>query len=323
MNGNEIHSSHELNAQFQSALGRFLNAILLDKGLTGNTQQAYRNDLKRYLRFLQDGGLTDLSQVRPDLIRSFITSLGEARLDSSSVARNISSIRMFHRQLIGEKVLESDPASGVELPRRTRRLPSVLAIPEVFRLLEQPDIHSDRGLRDRAMFEFMYATGVRVSELIQLTQADVLEKENLVRVFGKGAKERIVPIGKTALYFVQKYEKEVRRKLVQRRISGDVLFLNLRGKHLTRVAVWKIVKAYSAQAGIQKNVYPHILRHSFATHLLEGGADLRSVQEMLGHADISTTQIYTHLDREYLREVLRTCHPREIVQEMSKNHFHA
>ena len=323
MNGNEIHSLPELNASFQTALDRFLNAVVLDRGLSDNTRQAYRNDLKRYLRFVQDDGLTEFHQVRSDCIRSFITSLGEAGLDGASVARNMTSIRMFHRHLISDNVLKSDPTSGVEMPKRTRKLPSVLEIPEVFRLLEQPDVRSDRGLRDRAMFEFMYATGVRVSELIRLTQADLLEKENLVRVFGKGAKERIVPVGKTALYYVQKYEKEVRRKLVQRRTSGDILFLNLRGRSLSRVAVWKLLKAYAARAGIRKNVHPHTLRHSFATHLLEGGADLRSVQEMLGHADISTTQIYTHLDREYLREVLRTFHPRENVQELSKHVFHA
>ncbi|HEX9935352.1 MAG TPA: tyrosine-type recombinase/integrase, partial [bacterium] len=168
-----------------------------------------------------------------------------------------------------------------------------------------------RGLRDRALMEFLYATGVRVSELVQLTQSNLLDKEQLVRVFGKGSKERIVPVGKTAIHWIQRYQAEVRFLLAAKRNSGDILFLNLRGRPLTRVAVWSLIKEYARQAGLSKNIHPHTLRHSFATHLLEGGADLRSVQEMLGHADISTTQVYTHLDREYLREVILSFHPRE------------
>jgi integrase/recombinase XerD len=303
-----MNNLHEL---FQTAMERFINHIMLDKGLSRNTRDAYQNDLRRYLLFIQEGGLSDLGRIRSKDVRSYVSSLADAGLEGSSVARAVTSVRMFHRHLIAEHGLETDPTAGVELPKRTRALPSVLDIPEVLRLLEQPDMTRDQGVRDRAMIEFLYATGVRVSELIGVTQSDLLEKEQLVRVFGKGSKERIVPVGRAALHYVKKYQTEVRPRLCVGRSGGDVLFLNLRGRPMSRVAVWNMIKQYARTAGILKNVHPHTLRHCFATHLLEGGADLRSVQEMLGHADIATTQIYTHLDREYLREVLLTFHPRE------------
>lgn len=314
MSGNGIRSFTEPDSGFQAALSRFLDYTVLEQGLSRNTRQAYRNDLKRYLLFLSNLGISDWKGIREVHIRSFVSSLSEAGLESSSIARNITSIRMFHRHLIRDNQSLHDPSSSVEMPKTKRKLPTVLEISEVFRLLDQPDLKTEDGLRDRAMLEFLYATGVRVSELIRLAQSDVLEKENLVRVFGKGSKERIIPIGQTAIHFMNRYKNEVRRRLASRRQGEDILFLNMRGKPISRISVWKILKQVASKAGILKNVHPHTLRHSFATHLLEGGADLRSVQEMLGHADIATTQIYTHLDREFLREVIRTFHPRENSQ---------
>lgn len=301
----------EIHPTFESFLSRFLNYLLLEKGLSGNTHAAYRNDLQRYLAFLEKRGVTDISSIRTQDVRDLIHALSRAGMENSSLARNISAIRMFHRYLVGEEFLKTDPTTDIEVPKRRKTLPAVLALYEIKQLLDRPDLSSFRGIRDRALLEFMYATGVRVSELIELTQSDVMEKERIVRVFGKGSKERIVPVGDVALAFLGRYRQEVRPKLAGKRRGGDVLFLSMRGRPLTRVAVWKILKSYALDAGIAKNIHPHTLRHTFATHLLEGGADLRAVQEMLGHADIATTQIYTHLDREYLKEVIQTFHPRE------------
>lgn len=301
----------EINSTFKSLLGRFLDHLILDKGLSSNTCSAYRNDLLRFLSFLQERGIDDISQSRTQDVRDLVVLMSDVGMANSTLARNITSIRMFYRYLLGEEILENDPTAHVEVPKRGGRLPIVLEIHEVERLLEQPDLSKSKGLRDKSMLEFMYATGVRVSELVGLNQSDIMEKEGLARVLGKGSKERIVPVGDVAVFYVRRYCQAVRATLAKKGLSGDTLFLNMRGQPLTRVAVWKILKSYVLQAGISKNVSPHTLRHSFATHLLEGGADLRSVQEMLGHADISTTQIYTHLDREYLKEVIQTFHPRE------------
>ena len=243
--------------------------------------------------------------------REFIVLLNTLGLAESSVVRNISSIRVFHKFLLLEELVKTDPSQNIEVPKRGRKLPVFLELQEVIQLLNQPDLSTNRGIRDRALFEFLYATGMRVSELIGISQSDLIREEKFVRVFGKGSKERIVPVGDVAFSYIDRYLKVVRPSLAKKQIGRGVLFLSMRGKPLTRMAVWKILKAYVEAAGIRKNVSPHTLRHSFATHLLEGGADLRSVQEMLGHADISTTQIYTHLDREYLKEVIQTFHPRE------------
>jgi len=311
MNEREILSLSKINPTFESLLTRFLNYVLLDKGLSNNTYLAYQNDLRHYLSFLHDHGIRDISQSRTEDVRSFIVLMSELGVASSTIVRNITSVRMFYRYLLMEEVMEKDPAENVEIPKKERKLPVVLEIQEVEALLDQIDLSEPKGIRDRAMLEFLYATGVRVSELIGLTQSDLMEGEGFVRVFGKGSKERIVPVGDVAVNFVKRYCREVRPSLTRKKFGGDILFLSMRGRPLTRVAVWKILKEYVRKAGIQKNVSPHTLRHSFATHLLEGGADLRSVQEMLGHVDISTTQIYTHLDREYLKEVIQTFHPRE------------
>lgn len=301
----------EIKPTFDVLLNRFLDHLFLDKGLSKNTHAAYANDLRRYLSYLDERGIEDITGVRPEHIRGLVAVLSEMGMAGSSVARNLSSIRMFTRFLILEDILQKDPTEHVELPKKPKHLPDVLETSEVDRLLAQPDAERPIGVRDRAMLEFMYATGVRVSELVGLKQSDVFEDEGFARVFGKGGKERLVPVGGIALRHLAGYNRDVRPILAKRGQGEDVLFLSMRGRPLTRVAVWKILKAYVLQAGINKDISPHTLRHSFATHLLEGGADLRSVQEMLGHADISTTQIYTHLDREYLKEVIQTYHPRE------------
>jgi integrase/recombinase XerD len=217
---------------------------------------------------------------------------------------------MFHKFLIGEQLTQRDPARLVESPKLPKKLPDVLNPDEVDEILKQPDTASDLGLRDRAILETMYATGMRVSELIGLKRSSVDEREGFVRVFGKGSKERIVPIGRSALKWLRRYLLKVRVRLARDGNGQETLFLNARGKPMSRMSVWNIVRASSTRSGLEKEVHPHTLRHSFATHLLEGGADLRAVQEMLGHSDIATTQIYTHIDREYLKEVHRTFHPR-------------
>lgn len=300
-----------MNSPFELYGIRFLDHLGVERGLSQNTREAYRNDLWRYFAFLENQNVVDVAHISRTEVTRFIRFLTELGMASSSVARNLSAIRMFHRFLIEENVTETDPTIDIEPPKRERHLPMVLEIQEIEKLLEQPDTREPIGIRDRALLEFLYATGMRVSESISIAISQLHFEEKLVRVIGKGNKERIVPIGEIALEWVRRYLREVRPQWVKPGRSGDVLFLSVRGRPLTRYAVWKMLRFYVTQAGIQKPVSPHTLRHSFATHLLEGGADLRSVQELLGHADISTTQIYTHLDREYLREVIFTFHPRE------------
>ncbi len=285
--------------------------MVLEKGLSNNTRLAYRNDINRYLEFLEEQGVRKIGRITPQHIRSLIILLSNLGMASSSMARNITAIRMFHRFLMNENILSCDPTDDLEVPKIGRKLPTFLEIPEVDLLLSQPDVQLPKGIRDRAILETLYATGVRVSELTGITRSSIIEEEGFIRVFGKGSKERLVPIGSIALEWIRKYQDSVRPDLLKEIRRNDILFLSMHGRPLTRAAVWQILKFYVAQAGIEKRVSPHTLRHSFATHLLEGGADLRSVQEMLGHADISTTQIYTHLDREYLKEVIQTFHPRE------------
>jgi integrase/recombinase XerD len=290
-------------------LEQFITHLSVERGLSGNTVDAYRRDLTRYLRFLGASGAGDVKEARETHVTALVRALGEVGLEPASISRNLSAVKTFHRFLALEGFSAGDPAEQVIPPRMRRGLPAVLNIFEVERLLEQPDLTTPLGVRDRAMLEALYALGVRVSELISLRVPDLLLDAEIVRVIGKGDKERVIPIGAEATEHVLYYLRNVRSQLARPR-SGDVLFLNWRGGKLTRMAVWKMLKEYVRSAGIQKAVSPHTFRHSFATHLLEGGADLRAVQEMLGHADISTTQIYTHLDREYLKEVHRTFHPR-------------
>ena len=295
----------------QELLQQFINYLQVERGLAANTLMAYERDLRRYLGFLGDKGIREPDQINPSDITELISVLHSVGLVSTSTARNLTAIRMFHHFLVGEGLTRKDPTENLSLPKRPTKLPTVLDQSEIEILLEQPDVSTPMGLRDRALLEFLYATGVRVSESISIKQSDLFFDQEIVRVFGKGSKERIVPIGKKAIDYVQKYQAQVRMGLARKGRSRDVLFLNRWGKPTCRMGVWKILKAYATQAGIKKTVSPHTIRHSFATHLSEGGADLRAVQEMLGHASITTTQIYTHLDREYLKEVHRQFHPRE------------
>jgi len=292
-------------------LQRFLDYLRVERNLSRNTVEAYERDLRKYLNFLEKRRVSSFEQIDPEMILGFVSHLRRAGLASSSASRSLSAVRTFHRFLVAEGLAERDPGENVRLPKRERRLPTVLEVHEVERLLQQPDLSEPIGLRDRAILEFLYATGVRVSELASIRFHDLFFDDGFVRVFGKGSKERLVPIGEEAIHWTNRYVREVRPLHAKPRISGDVVFLGTSGKPISRVIVWKLVRLYAVKAGIRKPIGPHTLRHSFATHLIQGGADLRAVQEMLGHADISTTQIYTHLDREYLKEVHRHFHPRE------------
>ena len=286
----------------------FVNYLVIERGLSQNTINAYENDLKRYVQFLDERGRQPVDARQEDVVALFY-ALRDVGLAPASIARNFSTIRSFYKFLQGEGLTKVDPTEYLDAPKLWKKLPTVLDQHEIERLVEQPDCATDLGLRDRAMLELMYACGLRISELIVLRLPNLLRSQNCLRVFGKGHKERVVPVGRTAVEYVQRYVDQARPK-IDRGAGEDVIFLNWLGRPLTRMGFWKILRKYVKQTGISKRVSPHTLRHSFATHLLEGGADLRAVQEMLGHADISTTQIYTHIDREYLKEVHRTFHPR-------------
>jgi integrase/recombinase XerD len=233
----------------------------------------------------------------------------DSPLADKSTARMLSTLRSYYKFLESENVIEITPLTNIDTPRQKRELPEVLSVREIDLILAKPDINNKLGLRDRAILETMYASGLRVSEVISLQIPDIIFDEDFLRVMGKGSKERIVPIGNSALNWIKKYI-ENSRNILKNDKSENYLFLNFRGKKLSRMGIWNIVRKYCSQAGIKTEVHPHTLRHSFATHLLEGGADIRIIQEMLGHSDISTTQIYTHIDKEYLIEVHKTFHPR-------------
>ncbi len=301
--------SEGLRGEMAILLEKFLDYIEIERGLALNTVDAYLRDVGRYLGFLSGRGIESPSLASQRDVEEFLHGLYECGLEMSSIARNLSAISTFHRFLFDEELAPSDPTEHLESPRLPRRLPSVLSPFEIERMIEGADLSTPLGIRDRAIMEFLYATGVRVSELISIRVSDLFFDSGVVRVFGKGAKERLVPIGEKAIAASERYLSEV-RPLLAKGGSADVLFLNFRGRPLSRMGVWKIIRSYARSAGVEGKVSPHTLRHSFATHLLEGGADLRAVQEMLGHADIATTQIYTHVDREYLKDVHRTFHPR-------------
>jgi integrase/recombinase XerD len=294
----------------QDHLRTYRHFLELEKNASPNTLESYERDLTRYLKFLEDEGVTAPAAVTGEHIAKFLRVLHDLGLAPKSITRNLSSIRMFHKFLFGEGIATSNPAQEIDTPRTVRALPDVLTPHEIGEILDQPDTSEPLGIRDKAILETMYATGMRVSEVTALRRSDVRPDEGVARVFGKGSKERLVPIGRSALQWIAKYGDEVRGTLVKKEGGTDALFVNARGGRLSRMAIWNIVRTCTAKAGVGKEVHPHTFRHSFATHLLEGGADLRAVQEMLGHVDISTTQIYTHIDREYLKEVHRTYHPR-------------
>jgi integrase/recombinase XerD len=292
-----------------TAINSYLNHVRVEKGLSPNTLTAYRRDLSKFEAFANKRKLALEDVSRDDLV-DFLAALYRQKLESRSVARNLVTLRNFFRHAQVEDLVKSDPSANLESPKVRKSLPGYLKLGDVERLMEQPDPKTLLGMRDRAMLEVLYSTGLRVSELTGLRVADVDMKVGCVRCIGKGDKERIVPVGRKALGMVEKYLRTVRPQLVKKTGVTTALFVNRRGKALTRVGVWKILSDYGRQAGLRTALTPHMLRHSFATHLLERGADLRSVQLMLGHSDISTTQIYTHLVEEKLKQIYKAHHPR-------------
>jgi len=281
----------------------------MEQGLSANTIEAYLHNVGRYIFWLRERGVSSPGAVDKESVGAFLRELMELELAQSSISRNFSAVRSYHHFLLAENICRSDPTESFEIGSRRRKLPDTLSIEEVIRLIEAPDTSDPLGIRDRAMLEFAYASGTRVTELVTLPIPNILFRENIVRITGKGSKERIVPLGSTAKEKVLEYLERGRPALLGK-TSHDTLFLNSRGGPLTRMGFWKILRKYVIQAGITKHTSPHTLRHSFATHLLEGGADIRVLQELLGHSNIATTEIYTHIDREYLKEVHRTFHPR-------------
>ena len=292
-----------------ATISSFLTHIRVEKGLSANTVSAYRRDLMKFSDFAQKRKLS-LEAVRSDELMDFLAGLYRQRLESKSVARHLVSLRNFFRFAQTQELIAEDPSVNLESPKIRRSLPGYLRLEEVERLLAQPDGKTPFGMRDRAMLEVLYSAGLRVSELIGLRVSDLDTKVGCVRCIGKGDKERIVPIGKKALGMVERYLREARPKLLGKATNSPTLFVNRRGGALSRVGVWKILSSYGRRAGLRVALTPHMLRHSFATHLLERGADLRSVQLMLGHADISRTQIYTHVVEERLKQIYKAHHPR-------------
>jgi integrase/recombinase XerD len=290
-------------------LDRFLNFLVVEKGLSLNTLEAYSRDLNDYFRFLEGQNLIDIAETGQDTLLAYLGTLRQRNLSSRSQARILSAIKSFYRFLQEEALRKDNPALPLQGPKAPRGLPKTLSEMEVESLLRQPRDDSPLGLRDKAMIEVLYATGLRVSELIALTLTHLELEAHFIRTMGKGSKERLVPIGQMATRALLEYLQSGRNRLVTDPRSPWV-FVNSRGNRLTRQGFWKILRHYAAQAGITKSISPHTLRHTFATHLLEGGADLRSIQTMLGHADISTTQIYTMVTSEHLREAYRRYHPR-------------
>jgi integrase/recombinase XerD len=296
-------------AELRFQLDRFGDFLTLEQGSSPQTLEAYRRDVERLVAYATTKSAQSPIDVTSRMLRECVYHLKDIGLSPSSIRRNISAVRTYFRFLLSDGIVARDPSERLETPKRGRTLPDVLTVDEITRLIASPTFDEPLAFRDRAMLELAYGAGLRVSEWITLGVRDVLLEEKLVRVFGKGSKERLVPIGRSAIGAVATYVRELRPRL-EKGAGKGILFLNARGEPLTRMGAWKILRKHVVQAGITKTVSPHTLRHSFATHLLEGGADLRSVQEMLGHADISTTQIYTHVDREYLRQVHKQYHPR-------------
>jgi integrase/recombinase XerD len=290
-------------------LARFSDYVTLEQGLSPRTIEAYQRDLVRFAEYAESKGIAAPVDITAKVMREYVYHLKDLGLSPASIRRNVSAIRTYFRFLTGDGIVVRDPSERLETPKRWRSLPEVLTVEEVQTLLASPTLDDNLVFRDRAMLELAYGAGLRVSEWITLGLRDLLLEDGLVRVFGKGSKERLVPIGRSAIGALAVYIREQRPRLEKGEGKG-ILFLNARGRPLTRMGAWKILRGHVDRAGITKHVSPHTLRHSFATHLLEGGADLRAVQEMLGHVDIATTQIYTHVDREYLRQVHRSYHPR-------------
>ncbi len=290
-------------------LEKYLNYLLVERGVAENTLEAYGRDLRRFLLIVQERGITDLRHILPETVIEYLVRIKDEGLSANSTNRALAALRGFYKYLLQEKMIEQTPLANIELAKVWMRLPDTISKEEMTLILAQPGMDTAQAVRNSAMLELLYATGIRVSELIGLRMNSINWQVGFLVVMGKGGKERIVPIGKTAYDCVKYYIEQARPQLMRGK-SSDVLFLNRFGGKFTRQGFWKIVVDYARKSGLHKKVHPHTFRHSFASHLLEGGADLRTVQVMLGHADISTTQIYTHITRERLKEIHQKFHPR-------------
>jgi integrase/recombinase XerD len=295
-------------------LQTFMHYLSVERGLAKNTLESYERDLTLYMDFLIKQDIHSLQDTKKTHITQYLLHLKRLGRAAATVSRNMVSIRSIYQFLVRERMLNADPSLHMNTPKVTRRLPKALNVQEVEGLLDCPVTETPQGMRDKAMLEVLYASGIRVSELVSLNASSVNLGMGFVRVIGKGSKERIIPLGRIAIQFLDQYIQVMRSKLVKPGKNEDALFLNHLGTRLTRQGFWKIIKKYALKAQIHKELTPHTLRHSFATHLLENGADLRSVQEMLGHADISTTQIYTHVTKTRMKEVYDQTHPRAKIK---------
>ena len=290
-------------------LKEYLDALRVERNLSSMTCEAYKQDLNDYLKFIKSKKIKEIFEITQMHIREYIRELNKKGFASSSIARRFSSIRSYHKFLIAEKVMDQNPTLILSTPKSPKKLPNVLNEIEISKIIDSIDESTQFGLRDKAIIEMLYSCGLRVTELCELDLSNLFLDDDLIRVYGKGMKERLLPIGKRAKLYLNKYLIHVRPSF-DRQNKSSVVFLSRNGKPLTRSMINKILNKWSDFSGINKSISPHVLRHSFATHLLEGGADLRFVQALLGHSDITTTQIYTHLDKEHLREVYKTHHPR-------------
>lgn len=291
-------------------LKEYLSYLKLEKNLSDNTLNSYSNDITKFIKFLGEIGIDDFDGVSTTHLSEFFERQKKTGLDNATTTRYISSIKGFFNYLSASNYIKSNPVDGISSIKRSRKLPDVLSFQEINSILESPNVKNKLGLRDKALLELLYSSGLRCSEIINLKLNDIFFADEVIRVFGKGSKQRIVPMGSSAIHWLNEYLKSSRQLLQKRTKSEGYVFLNNRGGKLSRMGLWKILAQHAKNAGIKKDVHPHTFRHSFATHLIEGGADLRAVQEMLGHSDISTTQIYTHIDRNYIKQVHREHHPR-------------
>ena len=300
-----------MQSRLSDCLKQFIDYLQIERQVSINTLDAYQRDLVRYLDILSQYSVSLPQNITLQHVNDYLNLLMEMNLGQSTISRNLSAVRAFHHFLIAENLSDIDPTEDVVVSKPWMKLPEVLNISEIQKLLEQPDISTETGLRDRAVLEFLYATGVRVSECVTLKTPHIFWQDEFVLVFGKGQKERLVPISRTSLDWLRDYITGPRVQKSNLGLANEIVFLNRFGKRLSRQTIWKLVKKYTQQAGIDKFTSPHTIRHSFATHLVENGADLRAVQEMLGHSDITTTQIYTHLDSQRLKHVHHQFHPLE------------
>lgn len=291
-------------------LKEYLSLLKIEKNLSDNSINSYKTDIIKLFNYFEREKVSDLDKVTYQIITKYFEEQRTEGINSSSVSRYSSSIKGFFSFLKQNNYIRKNPVVNLKSTKTARDLPSVLSFQEVEKILEQPNLKAKLGLRDKAILELLYSSGLRVSELLNLKLSDLFFDDEVIRVFGKGSKQRIVPIGSSAINWVTLYLQKLRPLLQKRMKSENIIFLNSRGSKLSRMGIWKLVKKYCEAAEIKKEVHPHTFRHSFATHLLEGGADLRAVQEMLGHSDISTTQIYTHIDREYVKQIHKDFHPR-------------